>query len=94
MKNIARLGEGTYAAASSKEDIAKAFRAAVTAGHDKPVTFVAPAVSVNSYNSLEHLDSLFYAMFVPSANNNWKGNLKSYRLSPSGLVVDAEGDRC
>jgi type IV pilus assembly protein PilY1 len=92
MKDIARYGEGTYAAASDKDNIAKAFRAAVTAGHDKPVTFVAPAVSVNSYNSLEHLDSLFYAMFVPSTDNDWKGNLKSYRLAPNGTVVDAEGD--
>jgi type IV pilus assembly protein PilY1 len=92
IENIARYGQGTYAAASSKEDIAKAFRTAVTAGHDKPVTFVAPAVSVNSYNSLEHLDSLFYAMFVPATDNNWKGNLKSYRLAPNGTVVDAEGD--
>jgi type IV pilus assembly protein PilY1 len=92
IEDIARLGKGTYAAASSKEDIAKAFRTAVTAGHDKPVTFVAPAVSVNSYNSLEHLDSLFYAMFVPSTDNNWKGNLKSYRLAPSGTVVDADGN--
>lgn len=92
MKNIARFGKGTYVAASDKDQIAKAFRAAVTAGHDKPVTFVAPAVSVNSYNSLEHLDSLFYAMFVPSTNNDWKGNLKSYRLAPNGTVVDAEGD--
>jgi type IV pilus assembly protein PilY1 len=92
IEDIARYGQGTYAAASSKEGIAKAFRTAVTAGHDKPVTFVAPAVSVNSYNSLEHLDSLFYAMFVPATDNNWKGNLKSYRLAPNGTVVDAEGD--
>lgn len=92
IEDIARYGKGTYAAASSKEDIAKAFRTAVTAGHDKPVTFVAPAVSVNSFNSLEHLDSLFYAMFVPSTDNNWKGNLKSYRLAPNGSVVDADGN--
>ncbi len=92
MENIANYGAGTYVAASDKDAIAKAFRTAVTAGHDKPVTFVAPAVSVNSYNSLEHLDSLFYAMFVPATDNNWKGNLKSYRLAPNGTVVDAEGD--
>jgi type IV pilus assembly protein PilY1 len=92
MEDIARFGQGTYTSASNKEDIAKAFKTAVTTGYDKPVTFVAPAVSVNSYNSLEHLDSLFYAMFVPSTDNNWKGNLKSYRLAPDGSIVDADGD--
>jgi type IV pilus assembly protein PilY1 len=92
MEDIARFGQGTYTSASNQKDIAKAFRTALTTGYDKPVTFVAPAVSVNSYNSLEHLDSLFYAMFVPSTDNNWKGNLKSYRLAPDGSIVDAGSD--
>lgn len=92
MEAIASLGKGTYSIASNKDDIVKAFRTAVTSVFDDPVTFVAPAVSVNSYNSLEHLDNLYYAMFVPSAENSWKGNLKSYRLSPDGIVVDANGD--
>lgn len=92
MEDIAKYGQGTYAAASSKEKIIESFKAAVTVTMDDPVTFVAPSVAANSYNSLEHLDQLYYAMFVPSADNNWNGNLKSYRLSPDGIVVDAKGN--
>lgn len=92
MENIAKYGKGTYTSASNKDEIEAAFKASVAAVIDNPVTFVAPAVSANAYNSLEHLDELYYAMFVPSADNNWPGNLKSYRLSSDGTVVDAEGD--
>lgn len=92
MEDIARFGKGTYSAATSKDEIIKSFQDAVTVLLDDPVTFVAPSVAANSYNSLEHLDQLYYAMFVPSADNNWQGNLKSYRLNPDGLVVDANGD--
>lgn len=92
MQDIAKYGKGTYTTASNKTEIVKAFRLAAEAISDNPVTFVAPAVAANAYNSLEHLDDLYYAMFVPSADNNWQGNLKSYRLAPDGTVVDANGD--
>jgi len=43
-------------------------------------TFTAPAISVNSYNRLQHNDELYYSVFSPEKNANWKGNLKRYRL--------------
>ena len=92
MINLSNAGNGSYSSASSKQDIIDSFTSAITIAIDDPVTFVAPSVAANSYNSLEHLDQLYYAMFVPSADNNWRGNLKSYRLSPNGLVVDADGN--
>lgn len=92
MEDIAHFGKGTYSAATSKKEILDSFKSAVTVVLDDPVTFVAPSVAANAYNSLEHLDQLYYAMFVPSVDNNWQGNLKSYRLSPNGLVVDADGN--
>lgn len=92
MTNIAKYGEGKYTPATSKDEIIKSFQDSVAVLLEEPVTFVAPSVAANSYNSLEHLDQLYYAMFVPSADNNWQGNLKSYRLSPDGLVVDANGN--
>jgi type IV pilus assembly protein PilY1 len=92
MKNIAKYGKGTYTTATNKDEITAAFKASVAAIVDDPVTFVAPAVAANAYNSLEHLDDLYYAMFVPASDNDWQGNLKSYRLSPDGIVLDANGD--
>jgi type IV pilus assembly protein PilY1 len=92
MEDIAYYGLGTYTTATNKDEITAAFKASVAAVADDPITFVAPAVAANAYNSLEHLDDLYYAVFVPSSDNAWQGNLKSYRLSPDGTVVDAGGD--
>ena len=50
-------------------------------------TFTAPAVSVNAYNRLQHKDELYYSVFSPEKNANWKGNLKRYRLG-SDTIFD------
>jgi type IV pilus assembly protein PilY1 len=52
-------------------------------------TFTAPAVSVNAYNRLQHNDELYYSVFSPEQNANWKGNLKRYRLG-SDVIYDSK----
>lgn len=89
MKKIAEHGQGDFFAANSYQEIVDALQQSLQITSDTPVTFVAPAVAANAYNSLEHLDELYYAMFVPQASNNWNGNLKSYRLNADGVVVDS-----
>ncbi len=93
MKSIAKHGAGKYLAADSYETLVKALEATVGSVADTPATFVAPAISANSYNSLEHLDELYYAMFEPSGSAKWRGNLKSYRLSGDGTIRDSKGDK-
>ncbi len=89
LKSIARHGEGEYFGANSYEEIVEALTTIFSSASDAPATFVAPAISTNSYNSFEHRDELYYAMFSPNNRANWKGNLKLYRLNESGYVVDA-----
>jgi type IV pilus assembly protein PilY1 len=55
-------------------------------------TFTAPAVSVNAFNNLEHLDQLYYSVFKPSKGVDWAGNLKRYRLTPKGNVHDVNDE--
>lgn len=92
MESIAHHGGGKYYSASDYQSIVDALERTLQETSDVPVTFVAPAVAANSYNSLEHLDQLYYAMFVPQPGNNWNGNLKSYRLNAAGEVIDANGN--
>jgi len=92
MESIAHHGGGKYYPASDYQSIVDALERTLQETSDVPVTFVAPSVAANSYNSLEHLDQLYYAMFVPQAGNNWNGNLKSYRLNAAGEVIDANGN--
>jgi type IV pilus assembly protein PilY1 len=53
-------------------------------------TFTAPAVSVNSFNRLQHNSTLYYSLFSPEKNVNWKGNLKRYRLGAGGVILDKD----
>ncbi len=55
-------------------------------------TFEAPAVTVNSYTRLTHLDELFFALFGPEETPDWPGNLKKYKLGSIGIDTDGDGD--
>ncbi len=43
-------------------------------------TFVAPAVSVNSFNRQETRSDVYFAVFEPNNSPRWYGNVKKYRL--------------
>jgi len=92
MEAIAAAGTGEFYFASDGASIVAALGMELGNTSSTPATFVAPAVAANSFNSLEHLDQLYYAMFVPESGDNWSGNLKSYRLSGDGKVLDSKGD--
>ncbi|MEX0731794.1 MAG: PilC/PilY family type IV pilus protein [Aquisalimonadaceae bacterium] len=54
--------------------------------------FTAPAVSVNAFNRLTHLDQVYFALFRPAEGPRWNGNIKRYRFdAASGELVDANG---
>ncbi len=41
-------------------------------------SFSAPAVTVNAFNRTQHLNELYMALFRPSFDHRWVGNLKKY----------------
>ncbi len=92
LKSIAHHGKGEYFAADSYDEIVSALESIFTSASDAPATFVAPAITTNSYNSFEHQDELYYAMFSPNSRANWSGNLKLYKLGEQHNVVDANGN--
>ncbi|MBX2823933.1 MAG: hypothetical protein KTR33_04325 [Gammaproteobacteria bacterium] len=52
-------------------------------------TNVAPAVSVNSFNELQHRDELYFSVFQPKIRPQWGGNIKKFRISSDGVLLDA-----
>lgn len=78
----------TYFAASDASGLETALTSIFDNISNVSTTFTAPAVSVNAFNNLEHLDQLYYSVFKPSKGVNWTGNLKRYRLTPEGQVHD------
>lgn len=87
LEDIAWASSGDSFFANNAADIAVHFRSLLINIEKRGRTFSAPAVSVNSFNSLEHLDELYYSVYEPSSSATWLGNLKRYRLL-DGKIVD------
>lgn len=85
-------GNGIYANVQNYEELKKSLQDIFDSIAKTSSTFTAPAVSVNAFNNLEHLDQLYYSVFKPTDSAGWSGNLKRYRLTSEGVVVDKNDD--
>lgn len=92
LKRTATAGGGQYYEANDTAGLTDALESIFLDILAQDSTFTAPAVSVNAFNSSEHRDELFYALFRPSDSAKWAGNLKKYRLNPNGYVEGANGN--
>ena len=91
LKDIATAGNGTYYPVDTYESIELGLRNSISGVVDDPSSFTSPTVAINSFNSLENSDEVYYAVFAPTETQKWKGNLKRYRLDKDGAIYDAEG---
>lgn len=73
-------GGGQFYAATSTAEVAAAFDAIISQILDVGTTFVAPAVTVNTFNRLTNRNELYFALFQPSTTASWPGNLKRYQV--------------
>ncbi len=55
-------------------------------------TNVAPAISVNAFNQLQHRNELYYAIFQPKLSARWQGNIKKFKITSEGELQDANGN--
>ena len=86
----AELGSG-YFTPTGLQDLEAAFRRIV--GNIQSVSadsFVAPAVTVNAFNRLQHREDIYYMVFAPNQSPRWNGNLKKYRIKINALTNEAE----
>ena len=89
LDNAAELGGGDYFLADDFLQLQAAFQQIIIQIEDAaPTSLVAPAVSVNAFNELQHRDDLYYAVFEPNSSPRWQGNVKRYRLE-DGNIVDS-----
>ena len=72
---------GLYFNATSPEDLDKAFETIMFNISERRTMFAAPVVPVSSSSKAYAGDHVYMAMFQPSANGQWIGNLKKYSLN-------------
>jgi len=87
LSGLATNGGGSNYSASSTADLIAAFSAEITRADGNDGTFVSPGIAVNTFNRLNHLNELYFAVFKPKAEINWRGNLKRYKLNSDGEIV-------
>ena len=92
LKNTARYGKGEYFSAASLGDLEAAFSKIVVTILEEGTAFVAPAVSVNAFNELQHRQEIYYALFKPQGTPRWPGNIKKYTVSSSGDILDVNSN--
>lgn len=93
LQDTATRGGGYYYQAndtvSLKQTLEDIFDSIVS---DVPSTLVAPAVSVNAFNELQHRSQIYYATFKPVASPKWEGNVKKYNITGDGVITDVNSN--
>ncbi len=93
LEDTARRGGGQYYTANDSQELADAFKGAITSILAVSSAFTAPAVAVDSFTRTESRDDVFFAMFEPRKGTDWPGNIKKLRMkidSGTANLVDAD----
>ena len=86
MQDLATAGGGGFYEATTAAQLASVFSTIFADVLASPTSFVAPAVTINTFNRLSHRDELYFALFEPDDSPRWQGNFKRYRLDTSGAA--------
>ncbi|AOY88788.1 pilus assembly protein PilY [Marinobacter salinus] len=81
LSDAASNGGGQYFQANDAASLATAFETAFNDILATSATYVAPGIAVNTFDRLNHLDALYFALFQPAKGARWPGNLKRYKLA-------------
>ncbi len=91
MNDIAHYGGGIAQEGANSADLRTALKKVFDNISSTSGSYSAPALTVNAYNSLEHLDQLYYSVFRPDITTAWSGNVKRYRLGSDARIKDVTG---
>lgn len=85
LEEIATSGGGQYFSAQNSSDLIDAFTSLFDSFVDTEATFSAPSATINQFNRLNHLDTIYFAVFKPDNKVAWPGNIKKYKLATGTL---------
>lgn len=86
--DTATNGGGQYFTAEKAADLKEAFESIISWIFEDSAVFVAPVVPVNRMNRTFAGDRLFLGFFRPKSGGLWSGNLKKYKLTSTGEMLD------
>lgn len=99
LESLAHAGGGGYYTANSADDLIRAVTDIVSNVKNIDTTFVSPGATIDNFSRLSHRKDVYLALFQPSLEPGWKGNLKKYELRASNddplstpTLYDAKGN--
>lgn len=90
LSDTAADGNGNYYLADDQAGLEAAFDKIYQAVRAQGTTYVSPGVAINTFDRLNHLNTLYYALFQSDKGAIWNGNLKRYKLE---IRTDADGNK-
>lgn len=88
LTRVAQRGGGRYYSAADTAELTEAFTEIISRILSQTTTFTAPTVAVNAFNRTQNLNYLYMSVFKPSTSYRWLGNIKKYRITPAGVIMD------
>ncbi|MEX2475648.1 PilC/PilY family type IV pilus protein [Marinobacter sp.] len=100
LSDTAEAGKGNYYLANDQAALEDAFDKIYQAVRAQGTTYVSPGVAINTFDRLNHLNTLYYALFRSDKGAIWDGNLKRYKLDiqtdgsgkATAVIVDVNGN--
>ncbi len=80
LTSLAAEGDGSFYEATDAASLTAVFQEIIADILSRTSSFAAPALSVNAFNKLFHLDEVYFSLFKPTSKVRWVGNVKKYRI--------------
>ncbi len=88
LRETADRGQGKYFHADDNVELQSALTESIGEILQTSASFTSPSIATNNFDRTRTLDAVYYAMFLPNKGPRWSGNLKKFRVTSSGKVVD------
>lgn len=85
------IGNDHYFTASTAAELSAAFTEALDAAATN-ANFTPPALAANTFSGLSHFNKLYFALFKPTTDPKWDGNIKPYALNDSFQLVGIDNN--
>ncbi|WP_432821649.1 pilus assembly protein, partial [Trichloromonas sp.] len=88
LRSTATRGGGAYFTAQNSLALKDAFDTIIDSIQERNASFVAPVVPASSGNRAFAGDRIYMGFFKPKQSGRWRGNLKAYKLTAAGGLLD------
>ncbi|GIU22930.1 rRNA (guanine-N1)-methyltransferase [Shewanella schlegeliana] len=87
----AEKGGGKYFPAANASALQSALQQVFSQILEVNASFTSPSIASNNFDRTRTFDSVYYSMFLPNKGPRWSGNLKKFRVTGDGDIVDKNG---